>query len=259
MNLRRHLTRDDPGEHAESVAALHAAMTRVSEDGGLPESLRVFYEQLSRSRLWLPDPRGGMSLYRKQAADGTVLVTAATTRARIRKVVGRFGPGPLVEVSVRALAFLLDEEGIDSLVINPGSLPTASLARPLIRSLADGVVPDPFRPETLARAAGVGVLEIVQEAELSPELLVAARAAVGDEVGIEAASIGQRPMGPGFGVYVVFAVLAPGADREAIASRVTTRIRPHVGHGKAVTLQATAADDVRLHGGSWTEELIPGQ
>jgi SseB protein N-terminal domain len=245
VGLLNRLKGADEEERAPEVRLLHFAMAKAVREPS-PEANQVCFTLLAEAELWTmavgqpPSPERLMAQFQLsgqvalefragRTPDGESFLPTATTRRRLAH--GGVQPGDsMVRMPFKVLASLARDCGVDALVVNPGTVPFAHIARPAMLTFADGLVPDPVAPDRVAntRLDALGPLEPLDLDALPPGLLEAATAAVSAEPEIVAASLVVRSVGRAR-LFVVLAVVVDGVDRRALRDRLPRRLANAVG------------------------------
>jgi SseB protein N-terminal domain len=274
MRLLDRLMGGDEEERAPDVRSLHAAMTKAA-DHPSPEANAALFARLAEAYLWTVTVGQPPSLERLTAQarlsghadmefragrtdDGETYFPTATTRRRL----ARSGLGQPGDAMVRLpFQFLADaaRQGLDTLVINPGTVPFGHIAAPALATFADGGIPHPAAPDRLAkvRPDRQGPLEPLDADTLPAGLLDAAIVATSAEPGIVAASLVVRSLGGGR-VFVILAVVIGDIDRNALNDRLGDRVVGLIGHANYFAVEYVAEKDPRLNDPKRAAILIAG-
>ena len=154
--------------HDEEPRALHAAMTAAS--AGDRAKVAAAFAALAEAMVWIAAAdglEGGVERVIARARlsgfaslgvrvgrlpDGTPFVAAATTAARL-EASRLTEPGDmLTTMPLTALARIALANGLETVVVNPGTVPMVHLTAGALRSIADGVLPSGGDPDGAAMA-----------------------------------------------------------------------------------------------------------
>lgn len=275
MRLLDRVMGGDEEERSPAVRSLHAAMRRAA-DHPSAEAYAAFFALLAESHLWTVTAGQQPSLERLAAqarlsghaamdfragrtADGKAYLPATTTRQRLAGL-GIGQPGDeMIRASFRFLASAALYGGSDTLIVNPGTVPFASIVGPLLATFADGGIPDSAAPTRLARIKpdALGPLESFELDVLPTGLLEALTSATKAESQITAASLVVRSHGSGR-IFVVLALASGHLDRQALNDRLAKQVVDLIGGANYFTVEYVAEDDPRLSDHGRAVVLISG-
>lgn len=273
MKLLDRLKGGDGDERLPEVRLLHATMTRAA-DHPSPEANSALYSALAQAHLWTLTAGQPASHERLMAQaslsgharlefragrtkEGESYLPTATTRQRlIRSGLGQPGDA-MVSLPFRFLADAA-RQGLDALVINPGTVPFGHIAGPVLATFADGGIPDPEAPERMlnVRPDQPGPIESLDADALPAGLLDVAVGATRAEPQIACASLVVRVLGEGR-VFVILVVAAESVDRQALRDRLAGQIVGLIGGENYFAVEYVARDDPRLDDPGRAAILIP--
>jgi hypothetical protein len=266
MGLLGRLRGDDEDEREPKVRSLHAAMKKAAEAPS-PEANAVVFGLLAQAELWalvvgpwpdrenlmkqarLSGPLGDIHLNFRggHTRDGEDFFPTATTRKRLlRSGLGQPGDS-MVHLPFRFLAAGARYGGADTLVVNPGTVPIAVLARAAVFTFADGLIPDVSVPDGKATAKRdhLAPLEPIEADTLPAGLLDVATTSVRAEPAIAAASLVVRSVGEAR-LFMILAVVVGELDRMKLTDRLMARIIGTIGGDNYAAVEFVAPTDPRL-------------